>query len=264
MLRIPTLAPLAKHTVAVFGLGSLGAPAAIELARGGLGELRILDRDYVEAGPIVRWPLGLQVVGDGKAEAVAGFIRNHYPYTVVRHWNHHIGVPHSEPPSDGQVFEEMLAGTSLVLDATAEFDIQRLLSRTALERRIPYVAVVAKPGSWGGMVFRQLPGRACWHCLLQAQDDGRVPHPPASSESGPQARGCSDVTFTGTGFDMATLSLDAVRSVVGTLSGPDGGYPVGAWNVAIISFREDDGSVIPPKWDVFQLERDPACAVCGS
>lgn len=56
---------------------------------------------------------------------------------------------------------------------------------------------------------------------------------------------------------MATLALDAVRTVAGTLSAPDGGYPAGDWDVAIISLRAEDGSAIPPKWEVFKLDRDP-------
>lgn len=264
LLRIPALAPLSKHTVAIFGLGSLGAPAAIELARAGLGELRVLDADHVEAGPTVRWPLGMGVVGDTKVDALTAFIREHYPYTAVRGWHHHLGVPQTSSPSDAQVLAEMLEDSSLILDATAEADVQRLMSRTAIERGIPYVAVVGKPGAWGGTVFRQLPGRACWHCLLKAQDTGTIPHPPGDPAPGPQARGCGEVTFTGAGFDMATLALDAVRTVVGTLCDAEGGYPAGDWNVAIISFRAEDGAAIPPKWEVFKLDRNPACEVCGA
>jgi molybdopterin/thiamine biosynthesis adenylyltransferase len=44
--------------VGVVGLGALGAPVVLELAKNLTGELRILDGDHVDAGTIVRWPVG--------------------------------------------------------------------------------------------------------------------------------------------------------------------------------------------------------------
>ena len=279
-LRVPALAPLRRHTVAVFGLGSLGAPAAIELARAGVGKLHLLDGDHIDAGPTVRWPLGLASVGGWKAATLEEFIKHHYPFTQVRSWNHQLGMPRLDQPFDGEVIDGMLDGASLLLDATAEMDTQRLLSRTAMERRIPYVAVVGKPGGWGGMIFRHVPGSTagCWQCLhhaLQEDENGesmqagpktgpgqQIPNPAADPAPGPQGRGCGDVTFTGAGFDMATLALDAVRKVAGTLCGPASGYPDGDWDVAIVSFRGNDGAAVEPTWRVFTLQRNPACAVC--
>jgi hypothetical protein len=263
-VRIPSLGPLRGKSIAIFGLGSLGAPAALELARAGAGELRILDRDHADPGPSVRWPLGLPVVGWQKAPTIRDFVGMHYPYTSVTSYVHSLGHPVDGGSSDQNVLGQMLDGASLVLDATAERDVQRLLSQQARERGIPYVAVVGQPGGWGGTVFRQVPERGCWHCLELAQDEGRIPYPPGDDRPGPQARGCGDVTFTGTGFDMATLALDAVRKAVGTLCSGEGGYPDGEWDAAIISFRDADGSACPPRWDVYEVPRDARCPLCAS
>ena len=46
--RIPELSQLHKKTVTVIGLGCLGAPSVLELARCGVGEIRIIDFDIVE------------------------------------------------------------------------------------------------------------------------------------------------------------------------------------------------------------------------
>ncbi len=263
-LRIPALRPLHDKTVAAFGLGSLGAPAVLELARGGVGELRILDGDIIDAGPTVRWPLGLQMVGENKALTIHHFLREHYPYTRVRSYPQYLGLPGGDR-SDEAVLSEMLDGASLIFDVTAELDAQRFLSRAAQERGIPYVSVNGKPGGWGGIVFRHLPGvtRGCHECLLWSlQDGGPIPNPPADDATGVQARGCGDVTFTGTSFDMTTLALEGVRKAVGTLCGPEGGYPDGDWDVAVISFRYPDGTIRPPSWEVFKLDSDPRCDLC--
>ncbi len=47
-----------------------------------------------------------------------------------------------------------------------------------------------------------------------------------SAEAVSAPRGCADPTFTGAGFDVATIALQGVRLVVGTLAGSiPGGYP---------------------------------------
>jgi hypothetical protein len=61
--RAPAAAALAGKTIAVFGLGAIGAPLAVELARNGCGELRLVEPDDVEPGNAVRWPLGARAWG---------------------------------------------------------------------------------------------------------------------------------------------------------------------------------------------------------
>lgn len=266
-LRIPAAARMRTATVSVVGLGSLGAPAVLELARVGTGELRLLDGDFADAGPSVRWPFGLLAVGRAKTEILREFIRAHYPYTrVSQALEHTLGAPPGAfPVGDDEALDLLLDGTSLLFDASANVDVQRLLAGEALERGIPYVSVVARPGGWGGLVFRHLPGvtRGCWQCLQEARADGAVPAPAEDEAKGVQPRGCGDPTFTGTGFDMSTLALDAVRRAVGTLCGPSGGYPDGDWDVAVISLRAPHGGAIPPHWEVMSLERHPECQCCG-
>lgn len=90
--RVPELAPLRGKKIALIGVGGVGAPSAIELAKSGIGELRILDGDYVEAGTTVRYPLGLAAVGFSKAEILAEFIEANWPYTKTKPYAHVIGA----------------------------------------------------------------------------------------------------------------------------------------------------------------------------
>ena len=53
--------------------------------------------------------------------------------------------------------------------------------------------------------------------------------------------GCNAPTFTGGGFDLQEISLEIVRTAVGLLS--DGKYDPGAWAVAVLTLKNDDGSV---------------------
>lgn len=266
-IRVPELAPMQSKTVALFGLGTLGAPAALEFARAGTRELRILDGDFVDAGPVVRWPFGLKDVGVAKATIIEQFVGSHYPYCHVVPEVFTLGsTPAPNRKTDQRVLEEMLGGADLVFDATADIGVQKLLAEIAREREIPYIGTVGRPGAWGGIIFRQLPGRAqgCWHCLQSALAEGAIPDAPSAGSPGVQPKGCGDVTFTGTSFDMVTIALDGVRRAIGTLAGPEGGYPDSEWDVVVISLRNDDGSFREPHWQSMALASRPTCDCSGA
>ncbi len=68
LARAPELKPASSKRIALVGLGCVGAPSALEFARAGISELRLMDSDGVEPGNCVRWPLGIQAVGQSKVE----------------------------------------------------------------------------------------------------------------------------------------------------------------------------------------------------
>ena len=83
LARLPAAARLNDASVGVVGLGSLGAPVAIELVRAQLGELRVMDFDGVEAGNIVRWTHGISAVGYLKTGVIGGWVTSEFPFTKV-------------------------------------------------------------------------------------------------------------------------------------------------------------------------------------
>lgn len=266
--RIPEFEQLSERRVALIGLGCVGAPSALELVRCGVGELRILDYDFVEPGTIVRWPLGLKVAGLMKAEVLRDFIAEHYPYTKVVAFTHRVGgVRENDQPSDLQVLDELLKDADLILDASAEVGIQRFMSDLARERQIPYVCISTTHGAWGGRITRIRPGRTegCWMCLQCSLDDGTVPCPPEAQEQPVQPEGCASLTFTGANFDIVEVSLAGVRLAVATLlARAEGAYPDFDWDVGVLSLRGVDGRPIAPNWETFSLRRHPSCPACGS
>lgn len=263
--RTPGLAALGSKRVALFGLGALGAPLALELARSGVGELRILDNDFVEPGITVRWPLGLPAAGREKAVALAEEIGLHYPYTKIQVFARRIGDPLAGD-QELRAIDEMLQGADLVLDATAEPGLWHLLSDLAKERSIPYVVAWGTQGAWGGIVAVFRPGdrdRGCWVCLQHSLTDGTIPRAPEDPASRVQPAGCSSPTFTGTCFDLAPVSNVAARVAVGELlKGEAGGYPRADWDVARISVRDNDGTLIPLRVETFTLGLHPGCDSC--
>ena len=272
--RVPLLRPLQEATVVVVGLGSIGAPIAIELARNVVGRLRLADFDYVEAPQTVRWPLGLEGVGFNKASVIRNFIRHHYPLTEVDEaLTEQIGGtrrasgPDGAPlPLEQEDLGRLLDGADLVVDATAEVAVASLLSRLCRERGIPFLSAFATHGAWGGAVMREVAGRTegCWYCF-QADLDHRIAPPPADLSRGPQPRGCQEPTFTGASFDLSQVSMQAARLAVATLcSGYPGSYPDLPHDVLVLANTESDGTPCLPSWTGYALERSPRCPVCSS
>ncbi len=261
--RIPELKYLKDKKIALFGLGCLGAPSALEFAKCGVGELRILDYDFVEPGTTVRWPLGLQATGRLKTDAIRGFINASYPYTNVISANMRIGE--TEMPQR-ETLERLVEGVDLIYDATAEFGVQYYLSSIALEKGIPYVCINTTYGAWGGIITRVLPKKTgCWTCLkhwhMQYEKDPEKGIPSPNQEEGTvQPKGCADPTFTGASFDGGYIALAGVRFAVSTLSiGEASGYPTFGWDVAVINLRDETGNAVSPEWKTFTLKKHPSC-----
>ena len=266
--RIPELKALPQKRVAVFGLGGIGGPYVIEFARAGIGELRLLDYDFVDPGTGVRWPLGLSAVGLSKTMVLSKFIGREYPLTKILPFNHRIGNVNSGPvfenPSDLDVLDEMLDNVDLVIDATAEPGVHHMLGDFSWECGIPFLIAHTTPGATGGLVARFDPQRPSgrWCCLQRAlYVDKTIPEPPFNESGNVQPLGCSDPTFTGAGFDVVEVTLETIRMAIGTLSvGTDGGYPASPWDVSILSLKDNSGNRIPPQWKPYELPPNLECS----
>jgi molybdopterin/thiamine biosynthesis adenylyltransferase len=271
-IRVPRLLGLKNRCVALVGLGAIGAPAALELARNQVGELKVMDFDVVEPGPTVRWPLGMESFGQLKTEVIKNFIETQYPKTIVTPFDYKIGsvVTAAERAggklSEQQVLDEFFNGISLLLDASAELGVSHFLSYEAKKRNIPYVCIYATEGAWGGLMMRVVPGKTegCWMCLQYAKRDYPDDFIPVMDGEGKvQAAGCGDITFTGASFDLQNVTLAGVRMAVSVLcSDEENGYPDLGWDVGVLKLMEPGTGPTPPQWEVSPLKIHPECPYC--
>ena len=254
--RVPAIADLRTRTVALFGLGAIGAPLALELARNGCREVRLLDRDIVEPGNSVRWPLGSGSWGRKKAEALTEFIEAHFFW--CRAVPEHFSIGQAEAPDD-EVLARMLDGVDVAIDATASYGVTTLLYDYCRERGIPLVSLWATPPVAGGIVARYMPQGGCPVCLEHHYAGGTLEPPPGYGSEGGlvQPPGCAERTFTGGSFDLKELSLEAFRLVLDTLREPD--LPAVVETLALA----DGDARIPPSWRSEALTPHEKC-VCGA
>jgi adenylyltransferase/sulfurtransferase len=74
---------LRQATVLVAGVGNIGSPLATFVARTGVGRLRLVDRDRVEAKNLATQDYQPADVGRFKAEVLANRLRSHFPETTI-------------------------------------------------------------------------------------------------------------------------------------------------------------------------------------
>ncbi|HUT61375.1 MAG TPA: hypothetical protein VNA25_26300, partial [Phycisphaerae bacterium] len=152
----------------------------------------------------------------------------------------------------------------LIYDATVEPGVQHFLTDYAWIHKIPYIGLSATLGGWGGKVFRVRPQTeaGCWFCYRLWCDDHSIPEPPSAPEGQGtvQPTGCADPTFTGAGFDILQVALMGVRMAVSTLcEGTSQSYPFASWDVVHIRLRGDDGALVPPRYDTYNITPHPLC-----
>lgn len=107
--------------VLVLGCGSLGAPVAELLARAGVGDMHLLDKETFDPENCARHTLGFPDVGRSKADAVASRLRQLVPEIRV--------TPH-RALATGWVTSVCKPGQfDLILDCTGEDAVRVMLSR---------------------------------------------------------------------------------------------------------------------------------------
>lgn len=160
---------IAQSSVLIIGCGALGSSIAEYLARGGVGTLRIADRDIVELTNLQRQVLYEEEdVNQGLPKAIAASNR-------LRRINSSIKIePHVKDVTSDNI-EKLAAGTDLILDGTDNVATRYLINDVSIKLNIPWI--------YGGCVGTEgrmmsiLPGTsACLRCVF--------PKPPDPQELG--------------------------------------------------------------------------------
>ena len=217
--------------VCVIGVGALGSFVANNLARAGVGYLRLIDRDVVELSNLQRQVLFTE---EDAAEQVpkAEAAKAH-----LAEMNHEVRIEAVIADVNPYNVEKFISDVDLVIDGTDNLETRYLLNEACdkLKIRWIYGGVVGS----GGTMMNILPGEGpCLECLL-----GPLPEE-GTYETCDTAGVISPVTAIIAAYETA----EAMKMLTGSEALLRRAVTLDAWD----SFTE-----------FFDVEKDPECPVCG-
>ena len=150
---------LLASRIVVVGCGAIGAAAANLLARAGVGQISIIDRDFVEPSNLQR-----QTLFD-EQDARAALPKAVAAERKLRAINRDIAVLGVVADLCPDNVEELLAPADLILDGTDNFETRLLMNDFAVKSHRPWIYAAAV-GSYGLTMAIRPGATACLACLL--------------------------------------------------------------------------------------------------
>ena len=158
---------LASAKVAVIGCGATGSAVASLLARAGIGEIRIIDRDYVEPSNLQRQSLF------DEADARESLPKALAAARKIAAFNSEIRVHPEIADLTPENIESLLGGSDLLLDATDNFETRYLVNDFAVSQGKPWIYTAAVRSYC--LTMNIIPGEtACLACLFPQAPGGMV------------------------------------------------------------------------------------------
>jgi molybdopterin-synthase adenylyltransferase len=228
---------LKAATVALVGVGGLGAPAALYLAAAGVGRLRLIDDDAVSLSNLQRQVLyATSDVGAAKVARAAAALAALNPHVVIEARAERLAEANAE---------SLLAGAAVVLDGCDSFATRFAVNAACHQLGVTLISGAV--GRWDGQLAtyksgltKHLPGEQrlpCYRCF--------------APEAPPTAETCAEVGVVGalTGVIGALMALEAIKEIAGA------GESLAGRILLYDSLAAVSRSV--------RLPREPACPVCG-
>src|SRR6185369_11075007 len=155
---------LLNSRVLIVGCGALGASHAEMLARAGVGNLRIVDRDFVEFTNLQRQTLFKE------SDAVERLPKAIAAQKRIAEINSEIAVEPVVADVNNSNVEALINGCDLILDGTDNFQVRYLLNDACVKhsRKWIYGAAVSSYGT----TMTIIPGKTpCLRCIFEDMPD---------------------------------------------------------------------------------------------
>lgn len=214
-----------RSKVAIVGLGALGSVSAQLLARAGVGNIILIDRDVVELRNLHRQFYSESDVGKPKATVAKNDIKK---------VNSDIKITSYPEELDQKNISKLLGNVDLILDCTDNLETRYLINDFALKKNTPWVYGAAI-GSIG-CVLNIFPHKgACLKCLIRTKTTLQ------------QTCGNIGILNTASTTVAALQSTEALKILLNRKPSKD-----------LLYFDLWKG-----KFDKIKVKKDPRCPACG-
>ena len=151
---------LSSARVTLIGCGALGTVLANTLVRGGVGYLRICDRDYIERDNLQR-----QVLFD-EADIAANLPKSEAAARKLMGINSDVTIEAEVTDVTHRNIERLAAGADLILDGTDNFETRYLINDYCVKTDTPWVygAVIGSTGLCMTIIPHDTP---CLRCVFE-------------------------------------------------------------------------------------------------
>jgi molybdopterin/thiamine biosynthesis adenylyltransferase len=158
---------LAAAKVAIVGCGATGACVSGLLARAGVGQLLIIDRDYVEPSNLQR-----QALFD-EADAAESLPKAVAAARKIAAFNSDVRVQAEVADLAPENIHALLSEADLILDATDNFETRYLINDFSVKHAKPWIYAAAVAAY--AVTMNVIPGEtACLSCVFPAPPQGTV------------------------------------------------------------------------------------------
>ncbi|HTC77501.1 MAG TPA: ThiF family adenylyltransferase [Terriglobales bacterium] len=187
---------LSQSVVAIVGCGATGSAVAALLARAGVGRLRIIDRDYVEASNLQRQSLF------DEADARESLPKALAAARKIAQFNSGVSVQPEVADLVPENAGALLGDGHLILDGTDNFETRYLLNDFAVSRALPWIYAAAL-GSYCATMNIIPEETACLACMF--------PEPPRATET------CDTIGILNSAVNLvaSVQASEAIKFLVG-------------------------------------------------
>lgn len=274
---------LAKKSVGIVGLGSGGAPIAVELAKAGVGNFVLIDFDRLELSNVARHVCGINDLGRYKTFAVRDAVLQKNPYAEIK-------TLEADVTQERDMCAEALSTVDVIIAASDNDRSRFFINEVALRYKIPAVFGRAITRATGGDVMRVRPFEGpCYSCLYsqnvrpEGSDDEEISQEEQAKKLLPEYTSEKELQAAiqvGLASDIAPISNFMVKLALVELSrGLDSGIKsleedfiadFYIWanrreniyaNWSRLEFNFNKPSIL--RWYGAKVSRDPLCMVCG-
>jgi molybdopterin/thiamine biosynthesis adenylyltransferase len=253
-----------ERRVAILGCGSLGSGVAEVLAKSGVGHLTLVDPERLSYDNVARHALGIQWVGENKANALRTQIQRALPHISCTA----IGGSWSK-------LDEKLASFDLIISTMALWQENLLLNRVSIHDSIrPIIYAWLEPHAMAAHAVCIRHSRACLECGFTPEGKPRLVATQWAEPTWRHEAGCGGVFQPYGALDLLPAHYLVAELALELLAGRVSTTLRRSWigdsqRVSILGGRwsEEWEEVEPIGQGNQRLElpwkKDPSCPACG-